>query len=474
MYLPKLGSDHRGGSRNLFWGSNQVFQSKVEGESRIEGAKRPRIGGKARVDGAKRLRIEGEARTEGEAREKLGGGLGSVSLSPENFSNQIKLEAIQFVILVHIWGKRFKYLMYGNCLILQKCKTCSISLKIKEIFKFQIKLEAIQFVILVHIWGKRFKYLMYGNCLILQKCKTCSISLKIKVKHFCTTFLISGCTVDTNLILLLIFTFFRSRISKMCIINMNIIVINDVTLTVDLRTWGHIHLLCDLAQLWLFASYKLDLSVDSNISDVESSPSSFILKRPSFHAQLGLDVPPEMKPLHISLNISIQGANQAPSYHPSHTHSKSSSLYLHISPLPPPHFYRPTLNHPHSYVPHAQKTPQSTPPHHLIHALYTQKTAQIHTVFPILRRHSAHPSHHHPFRSLQTLQTRPLHRPGLRPIFQCTLDTYIFLYIFPFMRYDAPLAVRIGDNSLNFAQAHLTLALAASSIPPPAPSVSPK
>ena len=26
------------------------------------------------------------------------------------------------------------------------------------------------------------------------------------------------------------------------------------------------------------------------------------------------------------------------------------------------------------------------------------------------------------------------------------------------MRYDAPRAVRIGDNSLNFAQAHLTLA----------------
>ena len=48
------------------------------------------------------------------------------------------------------------------------------------------------------------------------------------------------------------------------------------------------------------------------------------------------------------------------------------------------------------------------------------------------------------------------------------------LYIFPFMQYDAPRAVRIGDNSLNFAQAHLTLVLAASSTPPPAPSVSPK
>ena len=65
----------RGGSRNLFWGRpNQGPQSKVEGEARIEGAKRPRI--------------EGEARTEGEAREKAGGGVwggGSVSPSPENF-----------------------------------------------------------------------------------------------------------------------------------------------------------------------------------------------------------------------------------------------------------------------------------------------------------------------------------------------------------------------------------------------------
>ena len=48
------------------------------------------------------------------------------------------------------------------------------------------------------------------------------------------------------------------------------------------------------------------------------------------------------------------------------------------------------------------------------------------------------------------------------------------LYIFPFMQYDAPRAVRIGDNSLNLAQAHFILALAASSTHPSAPSVSPK
>ena len=36
----------------------------------------PRIEGEARVEGAKRLKIEGEARTEGEAREKTGEGSG--------------------------------------------------------------------------------------------------------------------------------------------------------------------------------------------------------------------------------------------------------------------------------------------------------------------------------------------------------------------------------------------------------------
>ena len=83
----------RGGSRNLFWGGpNQDPQSKVKGEARIEGPKRPSIEGEARVEGAKRPRIEGEAR------EKSGGGVwggSSVSPSPENFW-KIKLETIHF------------------------------------------------------------------------------------------------------------------------------------------------------------------------------------------------------------------------------------------------------------------------------------------------------------------------------------------------------------------------------------------
>ena len=148
-----------------------------------------------------------------------------------------------------------------------------------------------------------------------------------------------------------------------------------------------------------FAIDNFSLGTMVNCNNDSSSSSSFILKRPSFQAQLGLDVPSEMKPLHISLN-TVHSACNPSSLISFFTHS---SLYPHLSPLPPPHFYRPTPNHPHSYAPHART-----------------------------------------------------------------------LCILLFMRYDAPLAVKIGDNSLNFAQAHLTLALAASSTPPPAPSVSPK
>ena len=91
----------------------------------------------------------------------------------------------------------------------------------------------------------------------------------------------------------------------------------------------------------------------------------------------------------------------------------------------------PTIHTPTFQVP---KPPQSAMPHHIRHTLYTQKTVQIHSVFPMLQRHPAHPSHHHPFRSLQTMCNvfRPLqtleicflHRPGFSPIScQYTLDT---------------------------------------------------
>ena len=89
-YISKLVRDGgRGGSRNLFGGPNQGPQSKVKGEARIEGAKRPSIEDEARFEGAKRPRIEGEARTElGRSPRNSGEGVwrgGSVNPSPENF-----------------------------------------------------------------------------------------------------------------------------------------------------------------------------------------------------------------------------------------------------------------------------------------------------------------------------------------------------------------------------------------------------
>ena len=67
----------------------------------------PRIEGEARIEGAKRLRIEGEARTEGEAREKTGEGSGEGArwAPPQKIFEKSILKPF---ILVHIWGKRLK------------------------------------------------------------------------------------------------------------------------------------------------------------------------------------------------------------------------------------------------------------------------------------------------------------------------------------------------------------------------------
>ena len=90
----------------------------------------------------------------------------------------------------------------------------------------------------------------------------------------------------------------------------------------------------------------------------------------------------------------------------------------------------------------------------------TQKTVQIHCVsYSSVMWHPANSSHHHLFHPLQSpdfwfLQICNLHRPGFSLICQHTLDTspvYLSLYAW----YDAPRAVRIGDNYLNLAQAHL-------------------
>ena len=99
LNITELSSIESGADPGIYFGGpNQGPQSKVKGEARIEGAKRPSIEGEARVEGAKRPRIEGEAQTEGEAREKSGGGVwggGSVSPSPENVW-KIKLETLHF------------------------------------------------------------------------------------------------------------------------------------------------------------------------------------------------------------------------------------------------------------------------------------------------------------------------------------------------------------------------------------------
>ena len=77
MFIISTFGSYAGADPGIYFGGpNQSPQSKVKGEARIEGAKRPSIEGEARVEGAKRPRIEGEARTEGKAREKAGEGSG--------------------------------------------------------------------------------------------------------------------------------------------------------------------------------------------------------------------------------------------------------------------------------------------------------------------------------------------------------------------------------------------------------------
>ena len=113
-------------------------------------------------------------------------------------------------------------------------------------------------------------------------------------------------------------------------------------------------------------------------------------------------------------------------------------LHKFFSSLPAPahhshpcHHHIPTGRHPIIFILtlHMPKSPQSTMPYHLSHALTPPKRLYKSTlrflsfIFPSYQRHPAHPSHHHPFRPLQTLQICNLHRPGFSPICQYTLDT---------------------------------------------------
>ena len=154
-----------------------------------------------------------------------------------------------------------------------------------------------------------------------------------------------------------------------------------------------------------------------------------------------------MRPLHISQNTTHSECKPS-SCISSFTHSLQAYLPLpaHLTPATNTFlqadtqsspFLRSTCQTTSKYAKQAKhakhaKPPQSTTPYHLSHALNPQKTLQIHTVLPIFERHSAHPSHHHPFRPLQTLQICNLHRPGFSLICQYTLDTspvYLSLYV---------------------------------------------
>ena len=150
-------------------------------------------------------------------------------------------------------------------------------------------------------------------------------------------------------------------------------------------------------------------------SSSSSSSSSFIFKTSIFPH---------------SARVRCSSRNEAPPHIPEHCSFREQTKCLHIilhtfiPSLPAPTYSSHPCHHHistgrHPIIPtltfHMPKPLQSILPHHLI-ALNPQKTVQIYTPFHIIQRHSAHPSHHHPFRSLQTLQIRFLHRPGLSPM----------------------------------------------------------
>ena len=168
-----------------------------------------------------------------------------------------------------------------------------------------------------------------------------------------------------------------------------------------------------------------------------------------------------MKSLHISLNTAHSRCKPSTSMSSS-THSFQVYLFL-LHLTHPCHLHLSTCRHPiiHTLRSRCPNHLKSATPRHIHHLLYTQKTVQIHTAFSILQRHptSISPS---------STPSSPDYADFLSssPRFQSHMSTHSGHKPFPFMWYDAPRAVGIGDNSLNLAKAHLTLALSASSTPP--------
>src|SRR5437867_3710532 len=106
-----------------------------------------------------------------------------------------------------------------------------------------------------------------------------------------------------------------------------------------------------------------------------------------------------------------------------------------------------------------------------IHTFNTQTFPEVLSPSSVLQCHSRHLPNHAIFRSHNRISTAFIGQVSLP--YTSTLCTHA-LYIFPFTFNEAPLAVNNPLKSLNFPQAHLTLALDASSAPPPFPITSPK
>ena len=156
-----------------------------------------------------------------------------------------------------------------------------------------------------------------------------------------------------------------------------------------------------------------------------------------------------MKSLHISLNTAQAGCKPS-TFMSSFTHSLQVSYSSpYISPLPPPLFYRSILNHPHTYAPDAQTTSichaSPHPPHFFL--CHPEDCTNPHCAF-------------YPFND-----TPHIHLTIIVLSRLCRFSAFIIqvsvpyvntqaLYIFLFMWYDAPRAVRIGDNSLNPSTSH--------------------
>ena len=164
---------------------------------------------------------------------------------------------------------------------------------------------------------------------------------------------------------------------------------------------------CRLSTYWLFG-FRFNLWQDdwSSITPVKGrlSHCTQVLKVSVFetgctrYCSIGLNVGPNMMSLHIFLNTAHLVCKLPKQFHviiyiilP----SNSSCLCPYTSPLQPPHFYKPTPNHSHSYIPDAQTILIChASPSHPQSEYGTQKPVKNLTSLSILQCHSTYPLHH--------------------------------------------------------------------------------